>query len=447
MSRERRCHDPGGEPSGSTERAFHLPGGKEVRSRSVAFGRQRLTVAEPSADEMRALLAELRDRAGRGEFVDRAAHVAGAAGRFLRPDDPLRRRALEAIPGLTGFSPAMIEEGLARVFAALADAEALEETARTAARAFGLVGIIAAGNIPGVALFKTALALTAGAACFVKTAAGEPLLTVLFAEALDAIDPCLASALAVSWWEGGSGGCEEALLCDVDSLVAYGSDATVAALAARRRGPFVGFAHRLSISVIRLDREADERSLAAAAAVDVALHDQLGCLSPQSLYLVGAESSRRRKFVDRLAEALDEAEARWPSGWVGEDAAVTIRRLRDEYEWRDLGGEDVLVRAGREWTVLADPTPGFRPNPLHRTIFVRPLESIGALRVALGERLPRVECVGVGPWPDAETSAALAALGIPRIAPLGSMQSPGVDWRQGGRDPMTGIAAVAGEPT
>jgi hypothetical protein len=424
------------------ERAFHLPALEAARTRRVAFGSLRLSVAEVSTEQMQRLLAGLRARAARGKPVDRAARVAATARRFLDPEDRWRRRALEALPGLTGFSPTMIEEALPRVFAPLADAEALEKTASAAGPVVGVLGIIAAGNIPGIALLKTALALVAGAACVVKTAAGEPLLTVLFADALAEVDPSLASALAVSWWEGGSGSAEEVLLHGVDSLIAYGADASIAALAARRRGRFVGFGHKLSVALVRLDRKSDVRPLAAAAAVDIALYDQLGCLSPQALYVVGAETSRRREFVDCLGEALDEAEARWPRGELGEAEAVAIRRLRDEYEWRALGGAHVSVRTGKGWTILEDQTPGFRTSALHRTIFVHPLEEVGDLRIALGECLPRVECVGMGPWPDAETARSLAALGVPRVAALGRMQEPGLDWRQGGMDPMAGIISV-----
>src|SRR5206468_9601492 len=247
------------------ERAFHLPALEELRTRRVTFGSLRLAVAEVSADQMRRLLAGLRARAARGESAERAASVAAAARRFLDPGDRLRCRALDALPGLTGFSPAMIEETLPRVFAPLADAAALEKAASAGGPVVGVLGIVAAGNIPGVALLKTALALTAGAACVVKTAAGEPLLNALFAEALDAVAPSLASALAVTWWEGGSSEGEEALVRGVDSLVAYGADASVAALAARRSGTFVGFGHKLSVALVRLDRPGDVRSLAAAA--------------------------------------------------------------------------------------------------------------------------------------------------------------------------------------
>jgi acyl-CoA reductase-like NAD-dependent aldehyde dehydrogenase len=198
------------------ERAFHLPGLKRVRTRPVTFGVCALAIADLSVDETRHLLASLRRQAARGETADRAAGVARAARRFLDPDDRFRHRALEALPGLTGFSRAMIEETLPRVFAPLADAEALAKSVSTAGRVVELLGIVAAGNIPGVALLKTAFALTAGAACVVKVASGEPLLTALFAEALDTVDASLASALAVSWWQGGSSDAEDAVVRGVD---------------------------------------------------------------------------------------------------------------------------------------------------------------------------------------------------------------------------------------
>src|SRR5437870_4493818 len=97
------------------ERAFHLPALEALHMRRVTFGSR--------------LLAGLRARAARGEPAARAARVAATARRFLDPEDRWRRRALEALPGLTGFSPTMIEETLPRVFAPLTDAVALQNAA------------------------------------------------------------------------------------------------------------------------------------------------------------------------------------------------------------------------------------------------------------------------------------------------------------------------------
>jgi hypothetical protein len=386
-----------------------------------------------------------------------AATLARAARRFLDADDPLRRRAADALSALTGFSRPMIEDALPRVFTPLADPGALARAAGTAQPVVRLLGIVGAGNVLGVPLFKTALALAAGAACMVKPATGEPLLSVLFAQALSEADPELAGALAVVWWPGGStestgstgsdesAACENEFLSGVDSLVAYGSDETIASLARRVRR-FVGHGHKLSLGIVRLQEGADVRSLAADAATDVALYDQLGCLSPQSLYTVGGDTRSRSAFVDHLAAALDDVAQRWPAGEAADPQALAIRRLRDEYEWRELAGESVSLRtgsAGASWTLVDDPSGGFRPSPLHRTIFVRRLERLDELPRALGEWLPRVECLGMGPWPGPRVDRALSTLGIPRLAPLGCMQSPDLGWRQGGFDPMAGI--IAGE--
>jgi hypothetical protein len=40
---------------------------------------------------------------------------------------------------------------------------------------------------------------------------------------------------------------------------------------------------------------------------------------------------------------------------------------------------------------------------------------------------------------DGELAGIACSLGIPRIVPIWTMQTPGLDWRQGGRDPLAGL--------
>jgi hypothetical protein len=426
------------------ERGFHLPGAPRERDRTRAFGDGTLGVVDLSARQMRALLGELRARRPRSDPAARAVTIARAARRFLDDGDPLRRRAVAGLPAITRFSPPMIEAALPRVFTPLADVAELGRIASGPRECVSLLGIVAAGNIPGVPLAKASLALAAGSSCIVKSAAGEPLLAVLFAEALAEADPSLASAFAATWWEGGSAPCEEEFLRGIDSLIAYGSDGAIASLAARGPKRFVGHRHKMSIGLVQLDGAHDLAETAEAAAVDVALYDQLGCLSPQSFFTVGGAPGKRGTFIAALSRALEDAERRWPPGLLPEAQALAIRRLRDEYEWRAIQGEAVAVYGGASagsWTVVDDPTPGLRPSPLHRTIFVRRLQTLADLRGALGEWLPRIESVGMAPWPDETGLRAISALGVPRIAPLGAMQDPDLAWRQGGLEPMSGICS------
>ena len=426
-------------------RAYWLHGGGIAREKEQAFGKVSLRVPELSPEEIRAELARLREGAGNLAGVDKARRrwgVAAAARRFLDPADPLRCRAVDLLPGVTGFSPSMIQESLPRIFRVIEESALASVISAEDGAAVPLVVIVAAGNVPGVAIPKMALALAAGSACFVKSASGEPVLAPLFAQALCEALPELGGAVGVSWWPGGDRRREEEVARAAASLIAYGSDEAVAALRSLAPAAFVGYGHRLSVAVVRLDDPTRMTELAAAAALDVALYDQLGCLSPQAVYTLGGDSATRNSFGDALARELEALSQQIPRGELPESAALAIRRLRDEVEWREIRGAAVrlrMSRAGALWTVIEDPEPVFRPSPLYRTIFVRPLERLSAFRTALEDVLPQLECVGVGPWPDAELDEMIRGCGIPHRAPLGRMQAPGLDWRQRGLSPLAGI--------
>lgn len=424
-------------------RAGWLPPGAEPREREESFGKRRLLVPDLAPVEIHALLGRLRRRA---ETLpardDRIAAIARAALRFLDPADPLARRAADLLPGVTGFSPEMIREVLPRIFAALDEATLGGIVAEARGAVHPLVAIVAAGNVPGVALPKMALALAAGSACLVKCAQGEPVLAPLFAAALAAESAALGSATAVAWWKGGANAWEEEVQRTADSLIAYGSDEAIAGIARRAPATFVAHGHRLSIALVDLARAVTVEPIAEAAALDVTLYDQLGCLSPQCIYVTGGDAAGRAAFVAALARSLERLARLLPRGEAPAEASAAIRRVRDEIEWRELAGEPVRVLAsdtGTTWTVIEEASEGFRPSPLYRTIFVRPLARAEGLRAALGAALRRVECAGVAPWPHEEIASALAASGIANVVPLGRMQSPTLRWRQGGNPPLAGI--------
>jgi hypothetical protein len=175
------------------------------------------------------------------------------------------------------------------------------------------------------------------------------------------------------------------------------------------------------------------------------MYDQLGCLSPQVLFTIGEDHALREAFTDALARSLADLARRIPRGDVPEAAVLGVRRLRDEYEWREIRGDRVHLRASRGdvlWTVIDDAELRFRGSPLYRTIFVRALANASELRGAVEEVLPHLECAGLAPWPDEDLERAVSACGLPHIAPLGRMQSPTLGWRQGGMSPMAGIIAT-----
>lgn len=413
---------------------FHLP--NEVAVREQTFGGTSLVVPVLSPELLSRIIGTLRERQKGLAALPaglRVAAVAEAAGRLAAAGD---QAVPSAVASTTGFSRPMVDEALARCFGAVTP-EALMSLVSQGLRAFPLVGIVSAGNLPGVAVAKTVLALAAGAAVFVKTAAGEPALMPAFARELARIEPRVGEALAVAWWKGGEVALDGVLATGVDALVAYGSDETVKALGARGARVFVGYGHRASLALVRPD--VDDAS-ASAFALEVAMHDQLGCLSPQACLVLGSPMACR-DLARAVSRHLVKVERLLPCGHVPEPAALAIRRIVDEIEWRQLDGDPVVVfDRGRAGRVVVQGDPVFQPGPLYRTLMVAPLESPAAFATALGPLVGRLEAVGIFPAEDDELRAAAVRAGATRVSPVGEMQRPGLDWRQGNRSPLAGIA-------
>jgi len=207
-----------------------------------------------------------------------------------------------------------------------------------------------------------------------------------------------------------------------DAVIAYGGDEAVAALRLHLRPgqTFLAYGHRVSFLWLGLLRAEDRdfRALAAAAARDVAAHRQLGCLSPQAVYL--APGSDTVAFGAALAEALEkELPARLPP--IPLPDAAAIRHAR--HSVRAAGGQVIESTRGLRWTVLLDPRPAFRDGFAHGTIPVR-VASPDQLKTALRPFLGKISTVGLR-YPLSRRDEALCLdLGAERLCPVGQCQSP-----------------------
>jgi hypothetical protein len=210
----------------------------------------------------------------------------------------------------------------------------------------------------------------------------------------------------------------------------------VAALAARVLPPqrFVAYGHRLSLAVLGA-RACDGLALAEAArglALDVALWDQLGCLSPVSVHVVGAGRAGAERVAEALAEALAALEARMPRGRVGVGAAAAAARERDEAAMRAAGGRPVRILGGAPapWTVVLEPDEAPRAVPLHRFVRVHPAADDEHLVAALAPSAPHLAAVALAGFgaETARVASVLAELGASRLCRPGRMQAPPLGW-------------------
>jgi len=235
-----------------------------------------------------------------------------AARRFADPQDPLRRAALNSLPGYTGYAPQMIElmagalslMSLEVFPAAYAAAQQLDQRALQDWQAFpGLSGRLrffpeqrwrqiaarwrprrplfsplappslvlgfGAGNVPGTALLITflsqAAALTGGTppAVLVRNSRQEPIFSPLVLQALEEADPDLVAAVAVLVWDYEQADLQAQLLGQADLAIAAASDQTITQLqsqaaAASRHGkaPLRWHAHGHKVSFAAIGQTA-----------------------------------------------------------------------------------------------------------------------------------------------------------------------------------------------
>ncbi len=380
--------------------------------------------------------------------------ISGAALRLADPSDTVGQEAERLLSiglgwsreaareALAGMSREWTEEALsALVEAELGDPALLERFVADPTRngrrrtAVGppLVFQIHAGNVPGVPVTAALLTLIARSGLLAKTGADEPGLLPLFARALAAADPLLATCVAVTWWPGdemppafGRWGKE------AGKAVIYGGESAVRAV--RRQIPpeveLIVYGPRVSLAVFLPDAS-DEA--AGRLARDVCAYEQRGCVSPRIAYVVGADPLA---LSDRIAAAMEKEADRVPPPPLSDTEAVALRSARAGCEF--AGFEDGSTRVSGppelSWTVLAYRDAGVESEALPRAVWVYGVPSVDALNALLRPFEGRIQTIGyAGREREDELARMAARLGVSRICALGEMAWPPPDWRHDGR--------------
>jgi len=407
-----------------------------------------------SAAQLRGALARLRD-IGRILRERRAADVHAALADVLdawcAPASPWQSALADALPAVSGFSAEMVREGLARGLAPytgsalhalvrdeLGGPERQDATRGPRVTGFASAATVLAGAIPLPTFVAISAPLALRTPVLVKPSMHDPVSAALFARSLAARDPLLGACVEIASFDRDDAA-SLAALCEAECVVATGSDVAVAAIgrcfeasrahsaSAPRR--FVGYGHRSSLAMLGLGATRGDAlaTTAAAIALDVALWDQLGCLSPLAVHVVGADRGAAGRVAEALADALAAAEERWPRGDIGPAVAAAIAHERAEAEMRDA---TVFASRGTEWSVVCEANAQRRSAPLHRFVRVQPSTSVEACLAALrprGGQLAAVALAGFGAE-TAEIGAALAELGASRVCAPGALQSPPLGW-------------------
>lgn len=403
--------------------------------------------AEAARARLRAAGARLRRRPARETL-----HALAGWLEEWRDPASVPRRALErALPAAAGFSPEVVRAGLDLALDAwtgdallrlvereLGGPAALDAAGPAMAAPFELTATLLAGALPAPSLLAMAAPLAVRSALLVRPSSHDPVTARVAAESLAATDPELGACLAPIAFARDDTAALEAFLA-ADCVVAAGSDETIAALAARVRPPrrFVGYGHRVSLALLGPETLRGEalRDAAHGLAWDVALWDQLGCLSPVSVG-VAADAAGVDAAAEALADALRALAPRLPRGRLDPAAAARFGAERAAAEMRAAAGRRVAVLGDGPdaFCVVREEDAALRPAPLHRFVRVQPLAAANIVAVLrpLAPHLAGVALAGFGPAEPAVVRA-LADLGASRICRPGRLQAPPLGWHHDGQ--------------
>ena len=439
--------------------AWHLPGlqRSDLEMEQRTFGELPAEVPRLTPAQLQTVLAHIvaaRERVLRKTPVRDIVAAIDAAAQRLSESTTVAPLLCAA----TGYSAEVIDDVLAHMIAdwrrdslqtllqlELGDATVLDEFVTGSQRSTRAVGPalsahIFSGNVPGVAVTSMVRALLVKSATFGKTASGEPVLPVLFAQALQAVAPAVAECLAVTYWTGGSENLESVLLDHADTLVIYGGEETVASLRARAhpRTRIVEHGPRVSFGVVGCDVDIP---IAADIAYATAAYDQQGCVSPHAVFVERGGSREPRDLARDVANELGKLAAAMPRRRLTHAESLAIRQLRAQTEFRGIAGGAAEVFSAEDtgYTVLYDDAPAFPVSCLNRTLNIIAIESFEQLRAVLQPQRARLQSSAVACFNDLRMGAVAELLvdcGVCRISTFKDLPWPSMWWHHDGRGPL-----------
>jgi len=426
------------------------------RGRTLARGQsmnplERIRTSISSLERARKCLDDRSDR----EIVKQLGLVLE---RFRDPESAARRRLETELPETSGFSAEMVRAGLDLAFDPWTSdalerlvAKELGSGSNALSRAgFERTSVLLAGSIPMPSVLSILLPLVLRSPVLCKPASRDPLTPQVVADTLREVDPQLGDCVAVVPFDGDLEAANRAFHAS-PCISATGSDETIARVHAllRPEQRRVFYGHRISIGLVDLATLGPDD--VEGLAIDIALWDQLGCLSPVVFFLVGGPEGAADTFAEDLAARLEALEARWPRGSIEPPVAAAIVGERADAEMRAALGQRTRLYAsvGTAWSVVLERDFTLRSAPLHRFIRLVEVDHRDTLKAALATVAPHLAGVAMTGFEKERPTLfeQIFALGASRICAAGCLQTPPLDWRRDNQPLLLGMTKFGNHET
>jgi phenylacetate-coenzyme A ligase PaaK-like adenylate-forming protein len=376
-----------------------------------------------------------------------------AMGRaWSRPDYWARKRAVEIMPDLVGYSPRMVELALDAICETMKK-ENLERKVRMElggrdfldnwtfhpqhlaylkAESLGTVLHVSAGNVFIGGIDSLVHGILTKNVNLLKISSADPVFPLLFARTVKEIeaDGPVSRSFSVVSFKGGQTEIEDQLKKECDAVVVWGGEEAVKAW--RQNLPMgtrlVEYGPKYSFSVFTREgfRTASLEEICHRAALDVVMWEQRACSSPQVFYVEVKEGEPSiETFIYGLQGAFSDLAREIPRGKIPMDEEIEILRARELARIAEVYDEGSVLcsRGGTAWTVIYERSPAFKFSPLNRVVFVKPFKSWADILGSIVEMGPYLQTASILASPSElkTLSKALVRCGVNRITEVGKM--------------------------
>ena len=216
------------------------------------------------------------------------------------------------------------------------------------------------------------------------------------------------------------------LLKSADAVIGFGATTSMESLSSHIQSRTANSLHGHMVSFAVVDSSKSNLNKAAAAcALDLALYDGRGCMSPVTIFVLGDQIER---FAEELADAMRSAEVEYPRGQLSP---------REGVDWRRKTGLSRILGhciEGDSWAVTAMPLDYFEQYGHPRMASLHSVDSVASILKTI-DGLPLSTC---GTNLD---SQQLDGAGFSRICKLGEMQTPPLNRLHDGVDVLKIISS------
>lgn len=366
------------------------------------------------------------------------------------PEYHLRRQAAKILPGLTLFSPAMIEEGFA-VVSAICSRQNLEKRLRgelgdpavldrgiamphhgyrLRAVPRGILLHLTAGNVFVGAVDSLVSGIITKNANILKMSRVDPVFPLLFIESIKEHDPAgiIWPNQAALLWKGGDAAVENTLLQAPITVVFWGGHDALLSLKGRigastrliENGP------RYSFAVVdgRRIRKGPAASMIRGLALDLCRWDQQACSSPHVVYVIDHDIKTTHLLAEALYDELVQLREELPTGELSFDEKVEIRKVRELARMSQARGEGRLIcPEDFSFTLVIEHDSAFKVSCLNRTLFFKQTRDLDTMLEQVRPLAAYLQTAGI--YCDNEMATMLEnelfATGVKRITEIGGM--------------------------